>query len=343
MKHLKKILAIILAFCLTTVLSGCNIAEKILTSKLFPKETILEQDTEEIEPVEESVDEAEEQSEVEEKPLLTTDAVFEQLPEEFFFSSGAGGWETRIQVKSDGSFTGKYYDSDMGVTGPGYSNGTVYICEFNGKFAEAKPVNDHIYSTEVEFLNIARAPEEEYYEDDTRYITSEPYGFDHAEEFLIYLPGTPMAELPNEFLGWSFLNRDLPKTPSDYYGIYNVSGQTGFVGIVEDSLWNHNYVYHFGNKKTTFNPSYYSDSRILFFPDNGAATIDLQFVWCDYSETNFKATDNRGSGAYNVTLNISEDRSTVEISLESINGNDLSAWGGSSDGKFRAVYQIEEE
>lgn len=34
---------------------------------------------------------------------------------EFYFASGAGGWRTVMQIEADGSFSGEYSDSDMGL------------------------------------------------------------------------------------------------------------------------------------------------------------------------------------------------------------------------------------
>ena len=50
----------------------------------------------------------------------------------FSFSSGVGAWGTDLEVYADGSFKEVYHDSDMGVTGEGYPNGTVYLCGFSG-------------------------------------------------------------------------------------------------------------------------------------------------------------------------------------------------------------------
>ena len=55
---------------------------------------------------------------------------FSELPDEFYFSSGAGAWRTELFLQDDGSFNGQYSDSDMGSMGEEYPNGTVYICEF---------------------------------------------------------------------------------------------------------------------------------------------------------------------------------------------------------------------
>lgn len=123
--------------------------------------------------------------------------LFEKLPQGFDFSSGAGGWGTHIDLNPDGTFTGQYYDSDMGDTGSGYSNGTVYICNFDGKFSTPKQVNDFVYSMK----------------------------FDNADEFMIYLPGIAISDLPEGFTNWLYAFINVQTTEIlPYCGIYNVSG-----------------------------------------------------------------------------------------------------------------------
>lgn len=158
------------------------------------------------------------------------DGIFEVLPKSFDFSSGSGGWRTHLDLNPDGTFTGQYYDSDMGDTGSGYTNGTVYICNFDGKFSKPEQVNEYTYSMNLEYLNTEGALGDEYYENNTRYIYSSPYGFDNANEFLIYLPGIRISDLPDGFVLWLYAFLDVRTTEIlPYYGIYNVGGEEGFV------------------------------------------------------------------------------------------------------------------
>lgn len=156
--------------------------------------------------------------------------IFSQLPSNFIFASGAGGWSTELTIKNDGSFTGYYSDSNMGETGVGYENGTTYICNFSGKFTTPKQMNDYTYSMRLENLQTEGTPGEIYYENRQKFIYSDPYGFDNADEFLIYTPGAPMNELPEGFKNWLYvlINPD-EETTLPCYGIYNVGGEEGFV------------------------------------------------------------------------------------------------------------------
>ena len=163
--------------------------------------------------------------------IANKESIFDSMPSVFIFSSGAGAWSTELTFESDGSFKGYYYDSELGDSGSGYEGGTVYICNFSGKFTEPEQVNDYTYSMRLDSLQIEGVSGDVYYEDDQRFIYADPYGFDNADEFLIYVPGTPVDELPEGFKVWlqAFFNPDEEET-LPYYGIYNAGGEEGFVG-----------------------------------------------------------------------------------------------------------------
>lgn len=171
----------------------------------------------------------------------TQDPVAEAIfPRSFCFSSGAGGWSTELSVEADGSFTGLHHDSDMGDTGEGYPNGTVYICHFQGKFSQPVKVDDFTYSMRLESMEQEETAEEEIIEDGIRYVGSYPYGLDDADEILIYLPGSQQQDLPEGFVNWTWafdpwdtedeLSRN-GEGKLTQYGLYNVSGEQGFVSI----------------------------------------------------------------------------------------------------------------
>ena len=191
---------------------------------------------------EETIEVAEEMPKAEETPKadepvenVTEDtadnSVFSQLPESFFFSSGAGGWWTELYIEEDGTFYGQYHDSEMGSTGEGYPHGTCYICDFEGKFATPVQVSDYVYSTSIESINYEE-PEKEYIEDEIKYITSVPYGLDNAGEILIYLYGTPKEEVAEGFISW-MPGCEMKTDTLDCYGIYNVNAEEGFMGYLE--------------------------------------------------------------------------------------------------------------
>ena len=247
-----------------------------------------------------------------------------------------------MHIAADGTFDGQYMDSDMGSTGPGYANGTTYICDFTGKFTVPQKVSENIYSMTLEELNVNSPSGNEYYENEIRYITSDPYGLDNASEFYIFMPGANLDELPEQFLSWSYLNRDIRSTlPSGYYGIYNVGGEEGFVGMSENNIWSGNYMYYYQSRRSALWPSYSNVSHLLFWPEDGAAILDLSFAWNNDDQTEFDAYDNNGTGNYHISVQISEDAQKATVSVTSENGIDFTSWGGTADGQFTAEYNNE--
>lgn len=142
--------------------------------------------------------------EAEPAPVPAPDPVnlFETLPTTYLFCSGAGGWSTELNLETDGSFTGLFHDSDMGVADTSeFPNGTMYICVFSGKFTQPESVSENVYSMRLESLELEHpADESEEIIDGVRYIYSGPYGLENAEEILIYLPDTPADSVSEDVL-----------------------------------------------------------------------------------------------------------------------------------------------
>ena len=151
---------------------------------------------------------------------------------EFWFSSGAGGWATQMTIRPDGSFFGEYFDSDMGVTGEGYPNGTQYQCDFSGQFTEPVKVNDYTYSMQIRDIQYEKEPGTEEIRDGVLYVYSDAYGLNEAEDILIYLPGAPLAELPEEFRSWIGYSDSMmemtDETELPFYALNNEAQQEGF-------------------------------------------------------------------------------------------------------------------
>lgn len=160
--------------------------------------------------------------------------VFAALPAEFVFSAG-GVWETVVTIDGDGGFVGDNEYTVEGSVGPGYPDGTMYECRFTGRFVDVQQVDDGEYSMRVDRLTVTSGGGESIV-DGVLVVPcdpgSDPYGFDHADEFRLYLPGKSTATLPQGFVDWMTAipgwSGDLAGLP--FYGLYNVEGEEGFVG-----------------------------------------------------------------------------------------------------------------
>ena len=157
--------------------------------------------------------------------------IYEQMDGIIFgFLSGVGAWETMLEVEPDGSFSGEFYDANMGETGEGYPNGTLYVCEFTGKFSKPEKVDETSYSATVEKLEYATEKDgsSEFIEDKTLYIMTSPYGLGLGDEILIYTPGKLVSELSEGFMSWMMWQIPEDAVELDEIAIYNKSGEYVF-------------------------------------------------------------------------------------------------------------------
>lgn len=152
--------------------------------------------------------------------FIGEDALEDFLPREFWFSSGAGAWSTILTLYPDGHFEGKYEDADADMT---------YYCKFNGQFGDITKVSEYAYTMRLEELTYETELDREWTENQRRYKGSDAYGLTGGEEFVLYLPGTPLEELDEEFVSWY---PDWRNSASDRilsaYGIHNVNTGYGF-------------------------------------------------------------------------------------------------------------------
>lgn len=140
-------------------------------------------------------------------PMPTAEDIF---PREFCLTSGVGGWSTYIDITADGSFSGDYHVWDWDHM---TDDDPLYQDSFTGQFSKPEQVNEYTYSMKLEQLE----------------VDLDLLGLG-GEEFLVYLPGAPLDELPEEFVlwvkaPWSIKEED---TVLPCYGLYNVNEQCGF-------------------------------------------------------------------------------------------------------------------
>jgi hypothetical protein len=95
----------------------------------------------------------------------------------------------------------------MGDTGSDYPNGTLRLCNFEGKFTNVTKVGDYEYRMQIEYLRPVE-PEGQTIEDGRRVIrTSETYGLGKPTDTTtgdvrLYLPGRSTQDLSDQFLTW---------------------------------------------------------------------------------------------------------------------------------------------
>lgn len=276
--------------------------------------------------------------------------LFSEMPGNFVFSSGVGGWSTDIEISEDGSFVGQYHDSDMGATGEGYPNGTLYICSFSGKFSNPEPTDkENIYSLKLLELNIDDEDKlgTEEIVDEMLYVYTDPYGLDDADEFFVYLPGVSMAELPEECRSWTYLDESIfREVPVGYYILYNIGGQEAFTAQSDDAIWYKYFIYNNGSAYVNFTPSFYMGSNLTFFTEEGSpAALSVRVPWDGKNVEAMESKEAWGDGdkLFNVTVepvdNYDSDGLKYRITVECAAGTefDFTPWGG-ENGKFNAEF-----
>lgn len=120
----------------------------------------------------------------------------------FVFSSGVGGWATEFIIAPDGAFKGDYHDSEMGVVGEGYPDGTVYCCTFSGHFSDLTKIDDYTYEMKISDITYENEVGDTEIVDNVCYIYTDAYGVSDTDSFKIFLPGTPMSELSEDVRMW---------------------------------------------------------------------------------------------------------------------------------------------
>lgn len=171
---------------------------------------------------------------IEEDPVEEKDAEI-PYPLEMHFSSGVGNWSSDIVLNSDGTFTGYYYDADMGYVGKDFPCGTVFISNFSGKFGNIRQVNEYTLALTLEDVCTEKEPDQIYIEDQIRFITTMPHGFvtedgELVTEYMLFLPNTPVSECSEWMLSWWPLRYGDEKPDTlEHYALYNtVTEQTFF-------------------------------------------------------------------------------------------------------------------
>lgn len=148
---------------------------------------------------------------------------------QFEFCSGAGGWSTEFTIEKDGSFKGNYHDSDMGDTGEGYADGTIYCCVFSGHFTDLTRIDESTYEMKLADITYENEIGETEIIDNVRYIYIDAYGLEGTDSFKIYRPGTPIGKLPEEVYFWiavaneseTELTITVIENEANAYGIYS--------------------------------------------------------------------------------------------------------------------------
>ena len=160
-----------------------------------------------------------------------------EYPMELEFSSGAGAWRTLLVLNADGTFTGRYSDSDMGDAGDAYPNGTLYLSDFSGRFELQPSDNDSVTHLRLTELVCQTEPGTQEIKDGILHVYTGPHGFYDYEgslcpDFFLYPPSTPVTAAGENLLSW-WPGRFEPTQPDTLgaYALENPTAGTAFFSL----------------------------------------------------------------------------------------------------------------
>ena len=133
------------------------------------------------------------------EPVRNPEAIFEKLTKPFYIPNLIGGWGTSMRISKDGNIIGKFRDTNWWLTGPNHPKGQVSISDFTGKFNNLVKVNDYEYKMTLTDLDYSKVGVTKFI-NGVRIDTTAPRGIadekSPGKEFILYLPGRPVKDLP---------------------------------------------------------------------------------------------------------------------------------------------------
>ncbi|WP_239646916.1 PASTA domain-containing protein [Bifidobacterium porcinum] len=140
-----------------------------------------------------------------------------QVQGKYIFSVGAGAWSTIMTVNADGTFSADYHDSDLGVTGDGYPNGSRSIASGTGKFNYSKRNDDGSFSMtcDPKAFHQNGTVGDVTIKDGVRVETVDGiYGLTPCNTFTVYPTGYATSALSDDVKSWMYgvIGNPLPST-----------------------------------------------------------------------------------------------------------------------------------
>lgn len=156
-----------------------------------------------------------------------------QVQGKYIFSVGAGAWSTIMTVNADGTFSADYHDSDLGVTGDGYPDGSRSIASGTGKFNYSKRNDDGSFSMtcDQKAFHQNGTVGDVTIKDGVRVETVDGiYGLTPCGTFTVYPTGYATSALSDDVKSWMYgtVGNPLPSTLAGPL-IVNDSGTFAFI------------------------------------------------------------------------------------------------------------------
>ena len=130
----------------------------------------------------------------------------------FILSNGVGNWETTLILDNEGGIYGDFHNLNMGEVGEGYENGTYYWNEYWGFSEGIEKLNEYSYKFVLKDVATSQPGDVEEIDDEDSMKFKTTYdieGVVDESEYILYLPNTPVLDLPEDAITW------IPKLEAD--------------------------------------------------------------------------------------------------------------------------------
>lgn len=171
-------------------------------------------------------------------PAITSANLFESLPELFLYTEAGASWHTELYIAGDGSFRGRYIDTDAAEPFSEEAKYSSYntVCDFEGRFEILSQEGDHEFLLGIAELYCGKPAGTIEIDEETNaaYIYGTvPRGLDGTNELRLYVPGRATADLPEEFSAWicSAAGAASLGDTLELWALRNVNTDEGFAGL----------------------------------------------------------------------------------------------------------------
>lgn len=147
-----------------------------------------------------------------------------------YTTSGGFSWTTTLELKADGTFTGVFFNPNGKRANGDFA---YYRSDFHGAFSDLRKIDDQTYSFEMTSLEYDVEVGKEWSDDNGLwYVGREAYGLENGKTFYFYKSGTPIDNVPKDFIDPIRRAAQVPDTATalPFDGIYNENDKAGFFG-----------------------------------------------------------------------------------------------------------------
>lgn len=275
--------------------------------------------------------------------------VLSQLSETFVYFQYMTTVE--LNINSDGTFTASTENENyeyQSQKGDGFDSTTI-LSEMGGRLSEPHKLYDNIYSVTIEEIDYAH--EDPYIEDRVQYLTIDSEMFQLNDELIIAIPGARYSDYldcaEDSLLG-TIASEGIEGNEYFFNGLYLIympKLSRELSATTEEFFLNRGYSSGDTEDYSGVGLSFVWGCNVSIFEktsETPRSSLNFMFYWKDEYQRVFKLTDTGDTGDYNLEFSFNEDYSSVTLTVTSLSGQDLTRYGGSSDGVLTKTFYGDE-